>query len=89
MDNKKQGSSSRIAGVVPLIIGIVIDVIAWITIYDDMHRDSFFDIYYTYTPPFTGHEIFMIALVVLATCLEIIGVVKIWKAKNGSNSSKD
>jgi len=65
-------STKKILGIIATIAGIVGTVVSGLIINDDM--SGFFG-RYTYSPPYTSHEITMISLVTGCAIIAIIGVV--------------
>ena len=65
----------RLGGLVMLVAGIAAGLFSAFTISNDMTPQGLFSIHYSYTAPFTSHEIFMIFLAVASGLTIIIGIV--------------
>lgn len=83
--NKKEGvylqldKNNRLIGVVILGIGLLIAIMAIMTMYNDMKIDSLFEVYYTYESPLTGHEKFVEILIMLGMGMIVYGLAWIGK----------
>ncbi len=64
-----------ISGWICLIGGIILEIFSITTINSDQMPKSLFGQYYTYQPPFSGHELFMIFLAIAAGIAIIAGII--------------
>ena len=74
-----------ISGWICLIGGIVLEILTITTIHSDKTPQSWYSSYYTYEPPFTGHEKFMIALAVGAAIVILIGLILLTQSHDDKN----
>lgn len=64
------------------ILGGIGTLMSVITIIGDMSEGGFLSYHYTYTPPLTGHEIFMIMLMIISLATLIIGILSVLKNRD-------
>ncbi len=74
------------SGLICLISGIVLEIICNYIILSDQTPKTIFDRYYSYDPPSTFHEIFMISLTVFSVFAILAGIalliIEFLKGKN-------
>jgi hypothetical protein len=78
-------SNKSLSSLIEIILGAIGLFYGIFTISND--TSGFFR--YTYTPPFTQHELFVIAITICSVIILLLGIIKMKKENSNSNNNGD